>query len=267
MVFAHCGSAKHRTYHTDCTKYCAPCKQAGHKQRSSKRPFRECSECKKSGHSARECRPTVPQHDESINISHDLHADRTDEYSRETSEPDATQSRTPSDVVRACSNKDDGLLATILRALWLRDTSNRQRQWLEFLRALQHSRVSADKRRLPVPRVQQLQGRRTFRTRVCAIHAFESCGKWHRRPYPKQMSRVHALRPVWPRSRGMSVHNGCRQRTPRRNRARLVGDDIDTNDALVSPCHVAAWTLRQLPVVHAQHYGPHMRRIPVGQVG
>ena len=46
---------------------------------------------------------------------------------------------------------------------------------------------------------------------------------------------TRALRPVWPRSRGMSVHNGCRQRTPRRNRARLVGDDIDTNDALVSP--------------------------------
>ena len=57
--------------------------------------------------------PTVPQHDQSINISHDLHADRTDEYSRETSEPDATQSLPPAYVVSACSNKDDDHLTTI----------------------------------------------------------------------------------------------------------------------------------------------------------
>ena len=113
MVCAHCGSAKHCTGCSNCTKYCTLCKQAGHQQRRSKCPSRECSKWKKVVHSACECRPTVPQHDESINISHDLHADRTDEYSRETSEPDVTQSLSPSYVVRACSNKDDDRLTTI----------------------------------------------------------------------------------------------------------------------------------------------------------
>ena len=43
MVCAHCGSAKHCTGCSNCTKYCTLCKQAGHQQRRSKCPSRECS--------------------------------------------------------------------------------------------------------------------------------------------------------------------------------------------------------------------------------
>jgi hypothetical protein len=43
MVCAHCGSAKHCTGCSNCTKYCTLCKQAGYQQRRSKCPSRERS--------------------------------------------------------------------------------------------------------------------------------------------------------------------------------------------------------------------------------
>ena len=43
MVCAHCGSAKHCTGCSNCTKYCTLCKQAGYQRRRSKYPSRECS--------------------------------------------------------------------------------------------------------------------------------------------------------------------------------------------------------------------------------
>ena len=84
-----------------------------------------------------------------------------------------------------------------------------------------HSESAGLAVRLPVPRVHPLQGRRTFRTRGQSTCFRDVRHMRQRRPYLSKC-RVHALRPIWPRSRNVPPQWMSSTHTATELRARLV---------------------------------------------